>query len=505
MAPEHADGGTRPVGPTADVYALGAVLYEMPTGRTPFKAASALETMRQVVHDEAAAPSRLQPNLPTDLDTICLKCLEKSPDRRYTSAKDLAEDLERFLAGRRTIARPRSVLSQSIRWCRRHPNGVGIIAIILLAFGAVAWEWGQAELARAKIDRERIHAVEQADQLQKVLRAEELARQDAEIASQLATVFATDLMSGRVGRLDAKESLASTSDMRQRLNKWLPYGRMQLAANPTDRSICMMLHAYVNLMLANINLNDRKFETSRQFCLEAIPLWKELLKSSPDDVRIRGYLAETLENRATSYLNEADWKRTLAGFLEARAEYAELVRRGSQDRAVSGFQECRFYEAICREALGESTEAHRLREELRQDLVSEISKSPKEIWPRNLLMNVLLKNNDLAEACAEARMLLELDPKNWRRSGDLGVCLFTSAKRLKKTRAYREALPFLEKAAAGIRTDLVFQLRKRRVNKIILAGMLANLCVESHLRELLDQCLVECRPQLPAPCDRRRP
>jgi serine/threonine protein kinase len=115
MAPEQAAGRVREIGPGVDVYALGAILYEMLTGRPPFRAESWRETLEQVIHDEPAPPTRWRADVPPALETICLKCLEKAPDRRYASARELADDLDRFLEGNAVAAVP---LSDSERLAR---------------------------------------------------------------------------------------------------------------------------------------------------------------------------------------------------------------------------------------------------------------------------------------------------------------------------------------------------------------------------------------------------
>ena len=94
------------IGPAADIYALGAIFYQMLTGRPPFRAATVLQTLEQVKSAEPVPPSRLQPGLPRDADTIALKCLEKDPRRRYRSADELGADLRRFVAGEPVRARP---------------------------------------------------------------------------------------------------------------------------------------------------------------------------------------------------------------------------------------------------------------------------------------------------------------------------------------------------------------------------------------------------------------
>lgn len=132
MAPEQAAGNSREMGVGTDVYALGAILYECLTGRPPFRGASAMDTILQVVHQPPVAPSQLHPNIPKDLETICLKCLEKQPAQRYQTAKLLAEDLRRFQNNEPINARPISKSERAWRWCKRNP-----LAALTLLLGSL--------------------------------------------------------------------------------------------------------------------------------------------------------------------------------------------------------------------------------------------------------------------------------------------------------------------------------------------------------------------------------
>jgi tetratricopeptide (TPR) repeat protein/tRNA A-37 threonylcarbamoyl transferase component Bud32 len=151
MAPEQAQ--VKPgIDARTDVYGLGAVLYELLTGRPPFRADSALQTLRQVVDAEPIRPHLLNPSVPRDLETVCLKCLEKEPSRRYATALALADDLERFENGQPVLARPIGALARGWRWWRRNPIPAGLAALLVLVLIAglsgILYQWRQTDAAR---------------------------------------------------------------------------------------------------------------------------------------------------------------------------------------------------------------------------------------------------------------------------------------------------------------------------------------------------------------------
>jgi serine/threonine-protein kinase len=187
MAPEQAAGSVRDISPATDVYALGAVLYELLTGRPPFKSATHLDTLLQVKTHEPIGPRQLQPTVARDLEAVCLKCLEKSPPRRYPSAAALADDLRRFLDGDPTRARPVGPLGRAWRWSRRRPIVAGLLALLLaVVAGALSGlsalylraeeqrRRAEAEWARAEAEAEK--ARQSADEARRRADAEEKVR-----------------------------------------------------------------------------------------------------------------------------------------------------------------------------------------------------------------------------------------------------------------------------------------------------------------------------------------
>jgi serine/threonine-protein kinase len=190
MAPEQARGDTHNIGPLADVYSLGAMLYELLTGRPPFLGATPMATVLKVTREEPLAPTRLQPGVPSDLETICLKCLQKDTQQRYPTALELAEDLGRFLADEPILARPVPAWERVMRWCARNPRVavlLGAVAFLLVtvALGSLAAAW------KISLEKEKAENNAQAEKLARDeanhnAEAEKRARKDADSNAQEA-------------------------------------------------------------------------------------------------------------------------------------------------------------------------------------------------------------------------------------------------------------------------------------------------------------------------------
>jgi WD40 repeat protein len=231
MAPEQADGHAREVGEPADVHALGAVLYELLTGRPPFKAATVLETLEQVKSAVPVGPRRLVPSVPKDLETIALQCLAKAPSQRYPDAAALADDLNRFLRGEPVRARPVGPVLRFGRWCARNPLLAALEAAVLVLLGTVA-------LVSVVL----------------ALRSRHEARRVAE--GRLAAVRSAD--EARAALDEARDANRAIEATQRRLGQ-LQYARcVQLAMAAHDEGDAARLRTFMDLCLPQPGEPDRR-------------------------------------------------------------------------------------------------------------------------------------------------------------------------------------------------------------------------------------------------------
>jgi hypothetical protein len=278
MAPEQARGAAQQISAAADVYALGAILYECLTGRPPFQGATSAATLLQVLQ-EPVPPSRLQRALPHDLETICLKCLEKAPHQRYASARELAEDLHRFQAQEPIWARPAGRGERLIKWCRRHPAvsllSAAVVLLTLVAGSLVTWQWRQAVTALAELRSEKTaRARRQAAALPDAASArvpamlEELAIDRDEVLPLLRQLYVEEKEHPRRMRLALALLPVEGDTVREPLTEWMLH-----ADDPAE------------VLLAREALERYRAQL-------AAPLWAKADNTKvPDSVRFRALVA----------------------------------------------------------------------------------------------------------------------------------------------------------------------------------------------------------------------
>jgi serine/threonine-protein kinase len=293
MAPEQARGRSKEVGPSADLYALGAIFYECLTGRPPFAAESSWETLRQVIHDEPVPPSSLQPKLPRDVETICLKCLQKDPRRRYDSAEALADDLRRFVAGRPIRARAVGAAGRLRRWVRREPAVAGLLAALLLALiggltgMGLLWRRAEANYAASRRHYDR---------------AEESLRDARQ---------AVEEMLGEVGEECLKDVPEMETVQRALLEKAAAFYDKFLSERGDDPALREeAARAYGRL--ARIRQQLGRLTEAEAAFVKALALHTALAQEAPGEARFRRLMADDLcRGLAQLYLN---------GFRHAEAE-----------------------------------------------------------------------------------------------------------------------------------------------------------------------------------------
>jgi tetratricopeptide (TPR) repeat protein/tRNA A-37 threonylcarbamoyl transferase component Bud32 len=341
MAPEQARGRVREIGPPTDVYSLGAILFEVLTGRPPFEGQSGVDTLNRVVTEEPPAPSRLRPKVPRDLETICLKCLEKDPARRYGSAEHLADDLRRYLGGEPVAARPAGPGERLVKWVRRRPTRAALYGVTaaasVLMLGTFAWSYTRIlaernqkekslQVARKAVDdlytkmaSERLFDEPQLDPLcQELLEKastlyEELAREhgdnpDVRRDAALAWFRLGEIHRLRDQRREAEEAYGEAIARQEELRRTDP-------GEPRHRQDLANSHNWLGEVLRE---EGRSPEAAEGHYRAALELQGQLVADRSGDATCRMEMAR-------SHYNLAIVERETGRPAEARADYDRAV------------------------------------------------------------------------------------------------------------------------------------------------------------------------------------
>jgi serine/threonine-protein kinase len=352
MAPEQAAARHQEIGPAADIYALGAILYEMLTGRPPFKGLSALDTVMQVQTAEPVSPSRLQMKIPRDLETICLKCLSKEPYQRYLTAAALAEDLERFLHGETIQARPVGRAERAWRWCRRNPVVASLAAALLLALlgGLVGMtflyfqaqasatlalqERDEARRQRARADAHYFQA--QASATLALQERDEARRQRARADSHL--VLAREALDKAVNKVADNSKLREadfTPLRKELLTTALPFYE-QLASLVSDEPDLEVERAQTIYRMAILKRELGDFPAALQNVDAALAILTKQAASHPDKSKYRYELSQCLASRGTLLEALGQRKEAATVYRQAAEMQEKLVAADPKQAAYHG-------------------------------------------------------------------------------------------------------------------------------------------------------------------------
>jgi tetratricopeptide (TPR) repeat protein/tRNA A-37 threonylcarbamoyl transferase component Bud32 len=308
MAPEQAEGKAKDVGPPADIYALGGILYEMLTGRPPFVGDTALSVVEKVRSEEPEMPTRALARsaatgglrVPRDLETICLKCLRKDPKRRYATAEELAEDLRRFRADEPIQARPVGRLERAAKWVRRKPAAAALVLVSVLAAGGLLGQglWSYREV-RAERDR-----------------AEDNFRTARAAVRELLTEVAQEQLAYEPGLELKRKAL---------LEKALEFYKGFLAKKSTDPRVRLET-AEAYYLVAEIHRLLGQHRAAQAAFAEAFPLLERLGEEYPQEPEYRQMLANSHNFRGESLRQTGDLRGAEAAYERARVLQERLVQ-----------------------------------------------------------------------------------------------------------------------------------------------------------------------------------
>ena len=301
MAPEQAVGKGK-LTPATDVHALGCMLYEMLTGRVPFRGENDLATLEQIRTADPIAPSRLQPGLPRDLEAICLKCLEKEPARRYATAEKLADDLQRFLNQEPIQARPLGRTARAWRWCRRKPVLAGLLLGLSLALGGLLYAGWEAVERGRRAEKEHEKSEARRAMLQQF------------VAEFVQIVYTSTLQTPGSQRDHREKQLALAGQHLEQL----------LQQQPSAPALRQSL-AEVYLNLARQHLEVWRTETAEAAAQKAAYLADQLEQENPGNTHYRMLVAQTQQLRGHLFQEQERWADALVSYRKAHARLTELA------------------------------------------------------------------------------------------------------------------------------------------------------------------------------------
>jgi tetratricopeptide (TPR) repeat protein len=321
MPPEQARGEIDRLGPSVDVYALGAILYELLTGRPPFLGHNDYETIHLVIHQEPVSPRTWIPDLPRDLETICLKCLQKNPSTRYASARELADDLNRFVNGEPVLARPIGWVTRAGRWAKRRPASAGLVAVSILAFVLAIGLIAAMSYWLRESERLRLAALAAEDRSEKL-------RQKAERSAQQTRDAVDDMLSEQTLSWLATQS-ELLPQQREFLNRALKYYDELATTDGAPES--QFVHAMAHFRVARIlDALGQGMESARAY-EKAIELLDPLVVEQPDQPRFANALAKCLINRGIM-LRESGQLHEAESLLRRGIEQAESAAAAFPDK-----------------------------------------------------------------------------------------------------------------------------------------------------------------------------
>lgn len=292
MPPEQATGKLDLISERSDVYSIGAILYELITGKPPFGAANPWETIKQVISIEPVSPRMLNNGVPADLETICLTCLQKDQARRYSSAQDLADELQRFLAGEPILARPIGVVERTVRWCYRNPWPTAALGVLLLgvvgtSVGFVFARLAQtaAETAEAEAVDARIEADAAKDQAVDAKNKAEMSRNQLLAAiNQLFTDWGDVTLLNEPGLEDVRARLlASASNLYKQMGD-------QLGEDPKIQHELGVSYFRLGRMMSHL----RSYDSAREAVESGLKIQRKLHAEQPQDEQRLHALGESL-------------------------------------------------------------------------------------------------------------------------------------------------------------------------------------------------------------------